>query len=136
MRFILVGITSNGVAYLAYLAMAMVMRPVVAMTVLYAVAFALSFWGNRTFTFNDKSGLVPTVFRFTLMHMVLFSIQYGMHSYGVSYLRYPHQAVQAVCTILIGVLSYIISRNLVFHTPVTRYVDADNVGNHDNSYPI
>ena len=135
-RFILVGVASNGIAYLAYILMALVIRPVVAMSILYAVAFVLSFWGNRTFTFNHKSGLLQTVFRFTLMHALLFSLQYGMHSYGVSYLGYPHQAVQAVSTILIGILSYIISRKLVFRTGVTRLMDAKNLGNHDKQYPI
>ena len=117
-RFALVGVISNGVAYVAYLLMALMMRPVVAMTVLYGVAFLMSFWGNRTFTFKHKSGLIPTVFRFTAMHVLLFTIQYSLHSYFVSVLGYPHQAVQAVSTIVIGVLSYTISRIFVFRTVV------------------
>ena len=117
-RFALVGVFSNGVAYVAYLLMALMMRPVVAMTVLYGVAFLMSFLGNRTFTFKHKSGLVPTVFRFTAMHVLLFTIQYSLHGYFVSVIKYPHQAVQAVSTILIGVMSYTISRIFVFRTVV------------------
>ncbi len=117
-RFALVGVISNGVAYVTYLLMALMMRPVVAMTVLYGVAFLMSFLGNRTFTFKHKSRLVPTVFRFTAMHVLLFTFQYSLHSYFVSVLGYPHQAVQAVSTIVIGVLSYTISRIFVFRTVV------------------
>jgi putative flippase GtrA len=117
-RFALVGVMSNGVAYLAYLLIALLMRPDVAMTVIYVVAFLISFWGNRTFTFKHESGLVPTVFRFTAMHVLLFTIQYSLHGYFVYVLKHPHQAVQAVSTILIGVMSYTISRIFVFRTVV------------------
>jgi putative flippase GtrA len=118
-RFILVGVISNGVAFVAYLLLALVIKPVVAMTFLYGVGFIVSFIGNRSFTFNHTSALVPTVLRFTLMHLVLYALRYGMFDYFVTYLRLPHQLVQAFATVAMAILSYTASRRFVFHKPET-----------------
>ena len=83
-RFILVGVISNGVAFVAYLLLALVVQPIVAMTFLYAAGFIVSFIGNRSFTFNHTSALFPTVLRFTLMHLVLYALRYGMFDYFVT----------------------------------------------------
>jgi putative flippase GtrA len=116
-RFILVGVISNGVAFVVYLLLALVIRPVVAMTFLYGVGFIVSFVGNRSFTFKNSSALVPTVLRFTLMHLVLYTIRYGVFSYFVTYLCLPHQVVQGFATVVMGILSYSLSKRLVFHKP-------------------
>jgi putative flippase GtrA len=85
------------------------------MTFLYAVGFIVSFIGNRSFTFNHTSALLPTVLRFTLMHLVLYALRYGMFDYFVTCLRLPHQVVQAAATVVMAILSYIASRRFVFH---------------------
>ena len=113
-RFILVGVISNGVAFVAYLLLALVIQPVLAMTFLYGVGFIVSFIGNRSFTFNHTSALVPTVLRFTIMHIVLYTLRYCMFNYFVIYLYLPHQLVQAFATIFMAILSYTASRRLVF----------------------
>jgi putative flippase GtrA len=115
-RFILVGVISNGVAFVAYLLLALVIQPVVAMTFLYGVGFIVSFIGNRSFTFNHKSALVPTVLRFTLMHLVLYTLRYSMFDYFVAYLCLPHQLVQAALTVILAILSYTASKRFVFQT--------------------
>jgi putative flippase GtrA len=115
-RFILVGVISNGVAFVAYLLLALVIQPVLAMTFLYGVGFIVSFIGNRSFTFSHTSALAPTVLRFTLMHLVLYTLRYGMFSFFVSYLCLPHQLVQAVATVVMAILSYAVSKRLVFNT--------------------
>ncbi len=116
-RFILVGVISNGVAFVAYLLLALVVQPIVAMTFLYAAGFIVSFIGNRSFTFHHTSALFPTVLRFTLMHLVLYTLRYGMFDYFVTYLRLPHQVVQAAATVILAILSYAGSRRFVFHSP-------------------
>ena len=113
-RFILVGVISNGVAFVAYLLLALVIQPVLAMTLLYGIGFIVSFIGNRSFTFNHTSALVPTVLRFTIMHIVLYTLRYCMFNYFVTYLYLPHQLVQAFATIFMAILSYTASRRLVF----------------------
>ena len=95
--------------------LALVIQPVVAMTFLYGVGFIVSFIGNRSFTFNHTSALVPTVLRFTLMHIVLYTLRYGIFTYFVTDLCLPHQLVQAFATIFMAILSYTASKRLVFH---------------------
>jgi putative flippase GtrA len=114
-RFILVGVISNGVAFGAYLLLAQLIKPVIAMTVLYGMGFIVSFIGNRSFTFSHTSALVPTVLRFALMHLVMYALRYGVFSYFVTYLCLPHQVVQGFATVVMGILSYSVSKRLVFH---------------------
>jgi putative flippase GtrA len=117
-RFILVGLASNAVAFVTYLIMAELVRPIVAMSVLYGIGFVISFIGNKSFTFNSSANVVKTAMRFTLMHSVLFSLQYIIHNYFVLSLGMPHQVVQVGSVVIMGVLSYVISRKLVFITTV------------------
>jgi putative flippase GtrA len=117
-RFVIVGLASNAIALIAYLLMSNFMRPIVAMSVLYGIGFVLSFFGNKSFTFKSNTNVTVTAIKFTLMHSVLFCLQYMIHSYFVLSVGLPHQLVQVVSVVLMGALSYIASRKLVFLTTV------------------
>lgn len=119
LRFIIVGCLSNGVAYLIYAWLSNQCKPIVAMSWLYLIGFCLSFLGNKRFTFQDNSRDIYPLLRFTVMHIVLFAFQYSTHFYLSSVVGLPHLIVQAGLMIVVGCLSFVISRTFVFRLSVT-----------------
>lgn len=89
------------------------------MSWLYLIGFCLSFLGNKTFTFQDNSRDIYPLVRFTVMHIVLFAFQYSTHFYLSSVVGIPHLIVQAGLMIVVGCLSFVISRKFVFTLSVT-----------------
>jgi putative flippase GtrA len=119
MRFIIVGCLSNGVAYLVYAWLSNQCKPIVAMSWLYLIGFCLSFLGNKRFTFQDNSRNIYPLLRFSVMHIVLFGFQYCTHFYLHSVVGLPHLIVQAGLMIVVGCLSFVVSRTFVFRLSVT-----------------
>lgn len=88
------------------------------MSWLYLIGFCLSFLGNKRFTFQDNSREIYPLVRFTVMHIVLFVFQYCGHFYLNTVVGLPHLIVQGGLMIVVGSLSFVISKKFVFNPSV------------------
>lgn len=105
-RFIFVGLITNILGYLLYLALTRLGgEPKIVMTNLFILGVLLSFILNRSLTFSYKGHTSSTLKRFLITYTVGYILNLVGLVIGVDFLKYPHQIVQAVMMIfLVGIL--------------------------------
>jgi len=111
----LVGIVSNLAGYVAYVLFTYLgATPKITMTFLYGIGVAVSFWGNRTFTFAHKGHLLRVGVRYVLAHCCGYSINFLILTVLVDQLGYPHQWVQAAAIIVVASILFLMFKFFVF----------------------
>lgn len=117
-RFGVVGIASNAVLYGAYLLLTAVgIPPKVAMTLLYAIGVAQTFFANRAWTFaasRDRGQFA----RYCTAYAMGYLFQFAGLSLLVDGIGLPHQPVQGVLILCTAALLFALQKLWVFRRTI------------------
>ncbi len=115
-RFAIVGIASNALLYVLYLVLAngAGLPPVVAATAGWVVSVANSFLLNRSWTFGHTGPRGPTFLRYGLLYASAYVLNVVLLVLLVDGAGLPHELVQGVLIVLIGMSLFMGQRYWVF----------------------
>jgi putative flippase GtrA len=114
-RFGLVGLISNGVAYAVYLALtAAGMDPYAAATVVYVVALAVGFAGHRKVTFAHQGRLGRAAVSYLVAYAIGYLIDIALLTIGMNVLGQSHVIAQAEAVVVVAMYLYVALRLFVF----------------------
>lgn len=123
-RYATVGLVSNAIGYLAYLALtAIVMAPTSAMTLIYGVGVAQSFWFNKRWSFRHDGTHGPAFVRYCAAYGLGYVVNLAALVVLVGHRRYPHQLVQGTTMILLAMMLFALQKFWVF-APVTQRAES------------
>lgn len=118
-RYALVGLLSNVVGYLVYLAFTYFGgTPKVTMTLLYGVGAAVGFFGNRSLTFEHQGSIMGAGVRYVIAHCIGYLLNLSILIVFVDELGYAHQWVQAIAIFVVAAFLFLAFKVFVF--PVSR----------------
>jgi putative flippase GtrA len=117
-RFGMIGIVSNCLGYLAYLALAGTgVPPLAAMTLVFALSVAIGYCGNGRWTFG-RHGLGADALR---RYCLAYAAGYAVNLLGLWFfhqkMAYRHDYVQAAMIPVVALLLFILQRHWVFPPP-------------------
>lgn len=114
-RYGLVGLTSNAIAYGAYLLIASFdVSPTVSMTLVYVCAAAVGFVGNRSLTFAHNGSVLTAGFRYIIAHSLGYALNLTILLIFVDRLGYAHQLVQAFAILVVAACLFLAFKFFVF----------------------
>ena len=114
-RYAMVGVTQNLTGYIIYLALTwLILDPKTAITILYPIGFIVSYAGNKKWTFSHKGGHKQAAIRFTLVHIIGYSINLGLLYIFVDLYGYSHQYVQLAAILFLAFYFFITLKCFVF----------------------
>lgn len=114
-RYGIVGVASNAVGYLIYLAItAAGMEHKLAMTLLYVVGIAQTFMFNRRWSFGHGGTLGPAFVRYCMAYALGYMVNLAALHILVDQLRWPHQGVQACMVFVVAALLFVLQKFWVF----------------------
>ena len=114
-RYGVVGATSNAVGYLLYLALtAAGVEPKLAMSLLYATAVGIGYWGNRRWTFGFGGGVSASLARFLAAHLAGYGLNFALLALFHDRLGYPHALVQFAAIFIVAGFLFVAFRWFVF----------------------
>ena len=117
LRFGTVGLLSNVVLYLLYLAVtALGVGHKTAMTALYCLGILQTFVLNKNWTFRHEGMLRTTLLRYWAIYLSGYFLNLIFLIVLVDLAGLPHQAVQAALIVVIAALSFILQKRWVFRT--------------------
>ena len=118
-RYATVGLGSNIVLYLAYLALtAAGIESKLAMSLLYVLGVVQTFAFNKRWSFRHGGLHGPTFMRYCASYALGYLINLGALLILVDRLGYPHQAVQGVMILTLAVLLFLLQKFWVFRPSV------------------
>ena len=114
-RYGFVGVLSNLVGYVIYLALTnYYSAPKVTATLLYAVGAMVGFMGNRSFTFRSNDRLVGTGVRYIFVYFLGYLLNIWLLFYYSDRLGYRHEWVQAAAIFVVAAFLFIAMKLFVF----------------------
>ena len=114
-RYATVGLGSNIVLYLAYLALtAAGIESKLAMTLLYVLGVVQTFAFNKRWSFRHGGVRGATFVRYCASYALGYLINLGVLLVFVDRLGYPHQAVQGVMILALAILLFLLQKYWVF----------------------
>ncbi|HXM81085.1 MAG TPA: GtrA family protein [Burkholderiales bacterium] len=117
-RFAAVGLLSNVVLYLLYLAItALGIGPKGAVTLIYCVGVLQSFVLNKNWTFQHEGLLLKTLIRYWTIYLSAYFLNLILLILLVDVAGFAHQIVQAILVGLIATLTFVLQKFWVFRTP-------------------
>lgn len=117
-RFGVVGLSQNLFLYLAYLGLTSLgADPKLVVTLLYPCGVALSFAGNKTFTFRSRAPVLASSLRFVGVHLIGYGLNVVILFFWVDKLGYPHQIVQIGAIFTVAAFLFVACKYLVFSAP-------------------
>lgn len=125
LRYGVVGILSNAVGYLAYLAItAAGVEHKLAMTAVYAFGVVQTFIFNKRWTFEHAGASERAFARYCLVYASSYAVNLAALYVFADRLGYPHQIVQGVMIVVIAMLIFVAQKFWVFRAPRRRTGDA------------
>lgn len=114
-RFAAVGIGSNLLLYVIYLALtALGLGHKSAMSGLYLLGLAQTFFLNKTWTFAHEGRTRTAVWRYLIAYAFGFSLNWVALHVLVDSIGLPHQVVQALAIPAVALTMFLIQRHWVF----------------------
>lgn len=114
-RFITVGVASNAIVYLGYVALTSFgLEPKAAMSLMYAVGMAQGFLLNRVWTFAHKGTISPSLGRYVVVYLAGYVVNWIALFVFIDYLRFPHLVVQGIAVLVLAVALFTAQRYWVF----------------------
>lgn len=114
-RYVVVGLASNGVVYLVYLALTRLgMGPKLAMSLLYAVGVLQTFVLNRKWSFQYDGAARPALIRYAFLYVAGYVMQLLALILLVDQATLPHQWVMGGLVLTMAVLLFIGQKFWVF----------------------
>lgn len=121
LRYGVVGFFTNAVGYLLYFfATAEGLEPKLAMTVIYVMGILVNFWGNRWFTFLDKSSIARVGVRYLYIQMIGYLLNLALLGLFVDLLKFPHEFVQAAAIFVVALFLFLASKYYVFSSSLAK----------------
>jgi putative flippase GtrA len=119
LRYGIVGLATNLIGYLAYLALtSWELAPKLAMTLLYVLSCSLGFFGNRRWTFSHQGSIFRSAIRYFIAHFMGYLMNLSILIVFADHLGYAHEYVQAVAILVVAVFLYGVFRFFVFAQPL------------------
>lgn len=120
LRYGLVGLASNAALYLGYLALtAAGMEVKLAMTLLYALGVAQTFFFNKRWSFRHGGAHSTAFMRYCMSYGLGYVINFSALLVLVDRLGYPHQVVQGVLVLLLALMLFLLQKFWVFPANTT-----------------
>lgn len=117
LRFAIVGVISNGILFLAYLALTEIgMASKFAMTLLYVTGVIQGFIFNKKWTFSHEGHVTKTFTAYVLLYAIGYLINLAILVVFVDRLGMPHQLVQGAATLTLAGFFFLTQRFLIFRT--------------------
>lgn len=114
-RFAVVGLTSNALLYLCYILFTwMGLTPSTSMTVVFVIGTLQSFYFNKSWTFGKKQRGLHYLAKYAVLYIAAYMFNVAILHVMVDQLSYPHQLVQGMAIIVIGLLLFLVQRYWVF----------------------
>lgn len=114
-RYGLVGLASNVIAYLIYLLITYLgVNPKLAVTLVYISGAFVGFVANKRWTFNYDGKRRRILIRFVVAHSLSYSLSMTLFYFMVDYLGYPHQYAQALIIIIVAGNLFLLFKYFVF----------------------
>ena len=121
MRYIVVGVTSNTLLYLSYIGLTTLgLGHKTAMTLLYVTGGLLTFFANRTWSFNHLGSGRSALARYVVAYVLGYLFNLTLLWLFVDQLHQPHQFVQAAAIVLVAVSLFLMNKFWVFAPPAIR----------------
>ena len=118
LRYGVVGIASNALLYLAYLALTSAgMNYKLARSLLYALGVIQSFHFNKTWSFRHDGARGQAFIRYCISYGLGYLFNLVVQYLMVDRLGYPHQLVQGALIICTAVLLFLLQKFWVFRSP-------------------
>jgi putative flippase GtrA len=116
-RYLVVGLISNGLLYLAYLGLTFYgLGPKVAMTLLYGLGVLQTFVFNKKWSFNHEGSIKPAFSRYVAAYGCGYLINYTALFILVDNLGMNHQIIQAIMIIIVACVLFLLLKFWVFRT--------------------
>lgn len=116
-RYGIVGVLSNAVGYLLYLLItAAGLEHKLAMTLLYAVGVAQTFFFNKRWSFRHGGAYGSAFVRYCLSYALGYMINLLALVVFVDWLDHPHQIVQGIVVLALAVMLFLLQKFWVFHS--------------------
>lgn len=116
-RYGAVGLLSNAIGFLLYLSItAAGMEPKLAMTLLYAVGVAQTFFFNKRWSFGHNGTYGSAFVRYCVSYALGYFINLAALFVFVDKLGHPHQIVQGVLVISLAVMLFLLQKFWVFRS--------------------
>ena len=117
LRFGVVGVASNALLYLLYLAItAMGVEPKAAMSLLYLVGVLQTFVLNKRWTFQHKGDIRRTAIRYWVAYAFLYVANIVLLIIFVDIAGFDHRVVQGILILVIGLVLFALQKYWVFGT--------------------
>lgn len=115
LRYGIVGLVSNGLGYVIFLGLTNIgIGPKLAMTLLYLTSTALSYWGNWRWTFASNGSFFKTSYRFLLVYLGGYLLNFAILYSFVDIYHYAFQWVQAISIFIVSLFLFTALRIFVF----------------------
>lgn len=116
LRFVVVGLTSNIVLYLLYLALTYWgMGHKLAMSLLYLVGTLQTFFFNRIWTFRATNGAAESLLRYFASSAFGYTFNFAMLVLLVDVYGLPHQLVQGTLILVVAAMMFLLQHHWVFN---------------------
>ena len=117
LRYATVGLVSNGVGFLLYLALtAAGMEHKIAMTLLYVLGVVQTFLFNKRWSFKHGGMHGPAFVRYCISYGLGYVLNLVVLIVFVDRFGYPHQIVQGVMVLSLAVMLFLLQKFWVFRT--------------------
>jgi putative flippase GtrA len=114
-RYGIIGLASNGLAYCAYLLITWLrVSPEAAAAGLYLIGAASSYLGNYKWTFFSQSSHASALPRFLTVHALGFSVQLLLISYLYRKAGLSHQLAQIIAVCCVAVILFVSFKYYVY----------------------
>jgi putative flippase GtrA len=115
LRYGFVGLMSNTIGFLLYLAITAVgMEHKLAMTLLYALGVAQTFFFNKRWSFQHTGAHGPALLRYCISYALGYLINLIALFFAVDKLGYAHQIIQGVMVLSLAVFLFLLQKFWVF----------------------
>lgn len=110
-----VGVLTNLLIYGLYLLLTSLWgAPKFTMSALYFLGATIGFLANRRFTFRHDGGIGVTGIRYLLAQVGGYLLNLVLLLLFVDWFDFPHQIVQAIAIVVVGILLFVVLRIFVF----------------------
>lgn len=114
-RYGVVGVLNNLLGYLIYLLVTWLwLDPKVAITLMYPVGALTAYFGHARYSFGYQGRASSGLIRYTIAHLIGYSVNVGMLYFLSDLAGFPHQLVQAAAVFVVGGILYLLMRYFVF----------------------
>ncbi len=120
-RYVIVGLISNFVIFIVYLCLtALGLSPKIAMSFLYFVGVAQTFFFNKKWSFQFTGPLGPSLVRYLIVYFLGYTINIIALIILVDRIGFSHQIVQGLMILLIAMFLFIAKKMWVFPQPLNK----------------